>query len=91
MSETLTFQFRGKKYRGKSALDIVRSLERDSDHYPHRGQSVRRFLQWSLQHLCDFVPPRDLDLSDRLEDDDLALSYLYLRDQYGAGKLSIKR
>jgi hypothetical protein len=31
--------------------------------------------------------PHDLDLSDRLEDDALALSYLYLRDEYGAGRL----
>ena len=32
----------------------------------------------------------DLHLSDQLEDDELALSYLYLRDEYGAGKLLIQ-
>ena len=85
------FQFRDKEYRGASALDIVRSLEDDTEHYPHRGQSVHRFLRWSLQHMGDRLPPRDLDLSDRLDDEDLALSYLYLRDEYGAGKLSIRR
>ena len=83
----LIFQFKGKKYRGATALDIVRALERDAEDYPRRGQSVRQFLRWSLERLGNRLPPRDLDLSDRMEDDALALSYLYLRDEYGAGKL----
>ena len=83
------FQFKGKEYRGASALDIVRSMEGDTEQYPHRGQSVRQFLRWSLERLGDRIPPRDLDLSDRLEEEDLALSYLYLRDEYGAGKFFI--
>ena len=81
------FQFKGKEYSGPSALYIVRSMEGDTEQYPHRGESVRQFLRWSLERLGDRIPPRDLDLSDRLEDEDLALSYLYLRDEYGAGKL----
>jgi hypothetical protein len=85
----MTFQFKGKKYRGASALDIVRALESDAENYGHRGQSVRQFLLWSLERLGSRLPPRDLDLSDRLEDDALALSYLYLRDEYDAGKLLI--
>ena len=85
----MTFQLKGKKYRGASALDIVRALESDAEDYPHRGQSVRRFLRWSLERLGNRLPPRDLDLSDRLEDDALALNYLYLRDEYGAGKLTV--
>jgi hypothetical protein len=83
----LIFQFKGKKYRGAAALDIIRALESDAEDYPHRGQSVRQFLLWSLERLGNRLPPRDLDLSDRLDDDALALSYLYLRDEYGAGKL----
>jgi hypothetical protein len=85
----LTFRFGEKEYRGASALDIVRAMERDTRQYPHRGQSLRRFLLWSLERLGHRLPPRDLDLSDRLKDDELALSYLFLRDEYGAGKLSI--
>jgi hypothetical protein len=85
----LTFQFKGKEYRGASALDLVRAMEGDTGQYPHRGQSLRQFLFWSLERLGHRLPPRDLHLSDRLEDDDLALSYLYLRDEYGAGKLLI--
>ena len=85
----LTFQFKGKEYRGATALDIVRAMEGDTAQYPHRGQTIRQFLLWSLERLGTRLPPRDLDLSDRLEDNELALSYLYLRDEYGAGKLSI--
>jgi hypothetical protein len=33
------------------------------------------------------VPPRDLDLSDRLEDETLALGYLLLLDEYDVGKI----
>jgi hypothetical protein len=87
----VTFQFNGKKYTGASALDVVRAIERDAAEYPHGGRSIRQFLRWSLERLYDSLPPRDLDLSDRLEDDELALSYLYLRDEYGAGRLSISK
>lgn len=87
----LRFQFNGKKYSGSSALDVVRAMEGDTENYPHRGQSLRQFLNWSLERLRDQLPPRDLDLSDRLRDDELALSYLYLRDEYGIGKLSISK
>lgn len=41
----------------------------------------------SLERLDHRLPPRDLDLSHRLDDSALALSYLYLRDEYGAGEL----
>ena len=55
--------------------------------YPNQGQSIRQFLSWSLRRLCNRLPPRDTDLSDRMKDEELALHYLYLRDEYGAGKL----
>jgi hypothetical protein len=84
----LRFQYKGKEYSGSSATDIVRAMEGDTEQYPYRGQSVRRFLLWSLESLGHGIQPRDLGLSDRLADDELALSYLYLRDEYGAGKLS---
>ena len=87
----LIFQLKGKKYHGASALDVVRALECDAEDYPHRGQSVQQFLQWSLERLNNGLPRRDLDLSDRLDDEALALSYLYLRDEYGAGRLSVSK
>lgn len=87
----ITFQCNGKTYAGASALDVVRAIERDAAEYPQGGRSIRQFLLWSLERLCDRVPPRDLDLSERLEDDELALTYLYLRDEYEAGELSISK
>ena len=87
----VTFEYKGKKYRGSSALEVVRALESDAALYPHRGQSVRQFLIWSQEQLHDRLPARDQDISDRLGDDELALSYLYLRDEYGAGKLSVTK
>ena len=90
MNKRLIFQFNGKEYSGASALDIVRALEGENEHYPHRGPSRRTFLQRSLESLGNRLPPRDMDLSDRLEDEELALSFLYLQDEYRTGKLSIR-
>ncbi len=85
----MIFRVEGKDYSGESALEIVRMMERDAKHYPHRGRSIRLFLRWSLERLGHRLPPRDLDLSDRLEDNELAFSYLCLRDEFDAGKLSV--
>jgi hypothetical protein len=83
----MIFQVGEKNYRGESATEILRSLEQDTPDYPYRGQPLRKFLRWSLSQLGDKLPARELDLSDRLPDEALALSYLYLRDEYGAGEL----
>ena len=87
----ITFRFLGKTYAGETALDVVYALQRDAKDYPYPGRSIRTFLKWSLENSCDRIPPRDLGLSNRLGDDELALSYLYLRDEYGSGQLSISR
>ena len=79
------------KYRGSTALDIVRALESDAHEYPPRGQPVQKFLQWSLESLSKQIPPRELHLSDRVKIEELALNYLCLRDEYGAGKLLVGR
>lgn len=83
----MIFQTENKKYCGATAGEIVRQLESDAEDYPHRGQSIRQFLSWSLRRYANCLPPRDTDLSDRMRDEELALHYLYLRDEYGAGKL----
>lgn len=87
----ILFRAGGKSYRGESAVEVVRSLERAAADYPHRGQSVRRFLRWSLERLRDRVHPRELDLSDTLEDEALALNFLCLCDENGAGELMVCR
>lgn len=68
-------------------MEVVRALERDAAEYPYRGHTIRRFLLWSLGELGSTVPPREADLSATLEDEELALSYLCLLDEYGAGEL----
>jgi len=87
----MVFQVGNTEYRGSTALDIVRALETDAYEYPHRGQPVRKFLQWSLRSLSKQIPPRDMHLSSRVKIEELALNYLCLRDEYGAGKLLIDR
>ena len=83
----MIFRLRGKDVSGGSAIDVVRALERDDSEYCHRGGPIRQYLLWSLKALNYSVPPRDLDLSDRLEDEPLALGYLLLLDEYGVGKI----
>jgi hypothetical protein len=83
----MVFRTEGKDYCGATAIEIVRALETDTRNYTQRGQSLRKFLSWSLGRLGNHIPPREMDLSDRMEDEALALNYLYLRDEYGAGKL----
>lgn len=85
---SLIFRAGEKDYGGNCALEVVRKLETDVADYPSRGQSIRCFLSWSLNRLSSYIPPREMHLSDRMEDEELALHYLYLRDEYGAGKLS---
>ena len=87
----MVFRIDNKDYCGSTALDIVRAMEQDTEEYPNRGQPVRKFLKWSLQALSRKIPPREMHLSKRMETEELALSYLYLRDEYGAGKLLIGR
>ena len=83
----MIFQVGEKKYWGESATEILRALELDTPDYPSPRQPLRQFLLWSLDRLGDRLPARELDLSDTLPDEALALSYLYLRDEYGAGEL----
>ncbi|MEP6947334.1 MAG: hypothetical protein ABJA02_15555 [Acidobacteriota bacterium] len=83
----LVFQVENREYHGASAVEVVRALKSDSTDYPVSTDSVRHFLLWSLSRLGDRVHPREMDVSDSLEDETLALGYLYLRDEYGAGKL----
>jgi hypothetical protein len=87
----MTFRVRRRLYRGSCAVEVVRALERDAADYPHRGDTIRRFLLWSLEGLGGRVPPRELALSATLGDEELALSYLYLLDEYGAGEVLVGR
>ena len=83
----MIFRVREKEFSGTSAVDVVRALERADEEYHHCGGSIRQYLLWSLNQLGGSVPARDLDLSDRLEDEALALDYLLLLDEYGVGEI----
>jgi len=83
----MIFRVRGKDVSGRSAIEVVRALERDDNEYCHGGGPIRQYLIWSLNRLNGSVPSRDLDLSDRLEDEPLALGYLLLLDEYGLAKI----
>jgi hypothetical protein len=83
----MIFRFRGKEFKGVSWIDVVRSLERDDKEYRFCGGPIRQYLTWSLNQLSCTVAPRDIDLSDRLEDETLALGYLLLLDECGVGEV----
>lgn len=83
----MIFRLNDKEVRGTSAVNVVRALEREDKEYSHRGGPIRQYLIWSLNRLGGSVPARDLDPSDRLEDEALALDYLLLLDEYGVGKM----
>jgi hypothetical protein len=82
----MIFRAGDREYRGSSALEIVRALKQETKS-DGIAQPVRQFLIESLLQFRDRIPLRELDVSDRLDDEMLALSYLYLRDEFGVGEL----
>jgi hypothetical protein len=83
----MVFRAGDKEYRGSSALEIVEALKREATRRDGSVRHVRQFLLESLEGFRDRIPLREIDVSDRLSDEMLALSYLYLRDEFGAGEL----
>ncbi len=74
-----------RKYLGKTAVRIVRALERDAAEYANEGGSIRDFLVWSLARMADRIPLRELDVSPNLADETIAFNYLCLLDNYEIG------
>lgn len=87
MSDVMVFRAGGKEYSGSSAIEIVQALRRDAADGRGTGKTLKQFLRDSLAQLSDRIPLREIDVSDRLDEEMLALSYLYLRDEFGAGEL----
>ena len=83
----MIFRFQGKEFHGVTWIDVVRSLERHDKEYGSCGAPIRQYLIWSLNQMRGAVPPRDIDLSDRLEDETLAQGYLLLLEEYGVGEI----
>jgi hypothetical protein len=82
----MRFRVGEKEYSGESALDIINALQLDM--LQDQCMNPRDFLIWSMSQLSDRIPLRELDVSDKLSNEMLALNYLYLRDEYGTGQLS---
>ncbi len=84
----MIFSINGKTYCGTSAVEVVREIALDTTDYAGSVVSIRQFLSWSLDQQQNGIPPRELNLSERLGDEPLALSYLCLLDEYDIGSLS---
>lgn len=84
----MIFRFQGKDIGGESAVEIVRRLERADKNYPHCGEPIRQYLSWSLNELTGIVPPREVDVSNSLDDETLALGYLLLLEECGVGEIA---
>lgn len=84
----MKFLLGDKAYEGESALEVVNALKLDLLGERARRFSLRQFLLWSLLQLSDRIPLRELDVSDRLNDETVALNYLYLRHEYNAGEIA---
>jgi hypothetical protein len=82
----MNFRVDKKQYSGSSAVEIIKALQRDMMGERSQRLSLRQFLLWSLAQLDNQIPSRELDVSDKLSDEVVALNYLYLRDDYGAGR-----
>jgi hypothetical protein len=83
----MMFRVDGREYEGETAVEIVEALKRHALGANGRGLNLRDFLRWSYARLADRIPLRELDVADALDEETLALSYLYLRDEFGAGEL----
>jgi hypothetical protein len=84
----MIFRLQGKEISGDSAVEIVRRLELTAENYPHRGEPIRNYLSWSLNELTGMVSPRELHVSNSLDDETLALGYLLLLEEYGVGEIA---
>jgi hypothetical protein len=83
----IIFRTAEKEYKGATAVHIVRQLAHDAgDSTAHEGAPIRGFLREALKQLGDRIPPRELELSDRVSDETLARGYLLLRNDYGIGE-----
>lgn len=84
----MIFRFNNKEYRGATAVEIVNQMACDSIGFTARtANKMQEFLKWSLDKMSDRLPPRELDLSERVSDEIQAHGYLSLRHDYGIGEI----
>jgi hypothetical protein len=83
----MVFRWRGKEYCGRSALEIVNALKRET-HGIKEKITAREFVLNSFAELSRCLPLGRIDTAGRFDDETFALSYLCLRDEKGLGELS---
>ncbi|MCY7347770.1 MAG: hypothetical protein LH614_16350 [Pyrinomonadaceae bacterium] len=81
----MIFIYNSKKYLGKTAVRIVRAIERDTAEYANKTGTIKDFLIWSLARMADRIPMRELEVSPHLPDETIAFNYLCLLDNYEIG------
>ena len=84
----MLFKVGERVYLAETALEIVNALKVEALNGRSDSVNLREFLQLSFSQLSDRIPLRELDVSERLDEELLALGYLYLRDEYGVGELA---
>jgi hypothetical protein len=82
----MVFRCSGKEYRGRSALEVVDMLKQET-HGLEVRMTARQFMLYSFAELRHQIPLRQVDTTGRMDVETFALSYLYLRDEYGLGEL----
>jgi hypothetical protein len=84
----MIFRFNNKEYQGATAVEVVNQMATDAADFTTRtGNTLQEFLEWSLKKMSDRLPPRELQLSERVSDEVQARGYLSLRHDFGIGEL----
>lgn len=84
----MIFRYEGREYSGSNSVDIVEQLAGDEHGFAARhGRVVPEYLRWSLDKLADRLPPREMELSERHDDEALARNYLLMCAEYQIGEL----
>ena len=85
----MRFLYESKEYEGRSAVEILREINQDVKLCADPCFSVKAFVRRSLASMADRIHQRELDASDHLSEETLAMNYLCLLDEYGIGRLDI--
>lgn len=85
----MRFLYESKQYEGRSAVEILREMEKDVKLCADYCFSVKAFVRRSLAGMADRIHQRELDAGDHLSEETLAMNYLCLLDEYGIGRFDI--
>lgn len=81
----MLFITKTRRFKGETAVEIVRKMERDSAEYDGQRGVIREFLIWSLGRMANEIPQRELDVSPDLDDETNSYNFLCLLDNFQLG------